>query len=372
MAEPQPDMHKPIRILVVEDEPIFRLGLQIALEPFADQVEAIGEAANAEEAVALARRDAPDLVLLDLRLPERSGLGSPSLEQGIRVIEQVAALSRPPRVLVLSYLKDADAVFLALKAGAHGYIAKDDRFHGKELVESIQRLMGGEAIYGPAVADLIRRFFAGSDRSDIPAVEKLTQRRQVLGLLARNEANREIEEALIISTSTVKTHVSSILAKLHLRSRHEVPLYRALRRKRTGQRSKAHCRYRSVAIRAVAALRRAYSHGPARIARVAADIVAPVCAPACRPSTRRSARRRVRRLPSRHRAATRCGTGVPLTFTCQPETHRAGSAPRPVSPSLPRRQRRVRGCSCRTSPSPDRTQAALARRMKNLPPNTDR
>ena len=232
MAEPQPDMHKPIRILVVEDEPIFRLGLQIALEPFADQVEAIGEAANAEEAVALARRDAPDLVLLDLRLPERSGLGSPSLEQGIRVIEQVAALSRPPRVLVLSYLKDADAVFLALKAGAHGYIAKDDRFHGKELVESIQRLMGGEAIYGPAVADLIRRFFAERDRSDIPAVEKLTQREQeVLGLLARNMTNREIEEALIISTSTVKTHVSSILAKLHLRSRHEVPLYRALRRK---------------------------------------------------------------------------------------------------------------------------------------------
>jgi DNA-binding NarL/FixJ family response regulator len=129
---------------------------------------------------------------------------------------------------------DASVVLLyPLKAGAHGYIAKDDHFHGLELVEAINEIHRGEAIFGPSVAHLMRQFFADGQLDQEISAERLTAREaEVLDLLAKNKTNDEIKEILVISESTVKTHVSSILAKLHLKSRHQVALYSVFRQHR--------------------------------------------------------------------------------------------------------------------------------------------
>lgn len=222
-------------VLIVEDEPIFRLGLLTVLRPHTDRVKVIAEASNCEDAVSLAQEHTPDVVLLDLRLPQRRGLGAPALEYGVSAIEQIASLPHPPRIVILSYLKDANAVFQALKAGAFGYIAKDDHFYGQELAETIKKIACGEAIYGPTVANLIRQFFADPTVGNETGAEKLTPREQeVLDLLAQGKSNDEIKESLVISEGTVKTHVSNILAKLHLKSRHQVYWYAAFQRQSKG------------------------------------------------------------------------------------------------------------------------------------------
>jgi NarL family two-component system response regulator LiaR len=221
------DIHKPVRIIVVDDHWVFRQGVCAVLEPFRQRVQVVGEASTAEDAVQMTQQRTPDLVLLDLRLPQRLGvLARPSAEHGLRAIGEIAALARPPRVLVLSYLDDPSVLFEALRAGAHGYITKGDPYDGEALVEAITRTMAGEAFYGAMVAQLIRDYHQQRNREPSAPAEPLTPRElEVLELLVDRKTNQEIADTLVISVKTVKTHVANILAKLHLDSRHEIPTY---------------------------------------------------------------------------------------------------------------------------------------------------
>jgi two-component system response regulator NreC len=221
------EIHKPVRVIVVDDHWVFRQGVCAVLEPFRQQVEVVGEASSAEDAILMIQQRRPDLVLLDLRLPQRLGLLSrPASEYGIGAIGQIARLVPAPRVLVLSYLDDPSVLFEALRAGAHGYITKGDPYDGEVLVEAILRTMAGEAFYGAMVAQLIRDYHQHRSQEPSAVGEPLTPREvEVLNLLADRKTNREIAEELVISVKTVKTHVANILDKLHLDSRHEIPTY---------------------------------------------------------------------------------------------------------------------------------------------------
>lgn len=215
-----------ITMLIVEDERVFRQGLRAVLEPFADQLTIVGEATNAEDAIASVTTQPPDLVLLDLRIPQRRQPGGrPDLRHGVETIMAIARSAPATRVLVLSNYEDDDVLFAALRAGAHGYIAKSDNFDGPDLFEAVASIVAGEAIYGPAIAERIRAFHQGG--AEQPAlIEQLTPReREVLDMLVARRSNNDIAHALVISVRTVKTHVANILAKLHLTSRYEVPLY---------------------------------------------------------------------------------------------------------------------------------------------------
>jgi len=230
MQPDESDRHTAVRIMIVDDHLMFRRGVRAVLETYTEQVDVIGEAATADDAVALVVDRVPNLVLLDLQLPERFGvLGRPAWEHGVGAIERIRRASPMTRILVLSYLEDPDILFAALRAGAHGYITKGDPYDGAGLVEAIRRTMAGEAFYGAVVAQLIREYHQRRRPEDQPP-EMLTRREiEVLDLLVDRRSNQEIAEQLVISVKTVKTHVANILAKLHLESRHEIPVYVRLR-----------------------------------------------------------------------------------------------------------------------------------------------
>jgi two-component system, NarL family, response regulator LiaR len=224
------DIPTAIGIVIVDDHLMFRRGVRAVLETYAEQVDVMDEAATADEAVAIVVDRVPNLVLLDLQLPERYGvLSRPSWEHGVSAIERIRHGSPTTRILVLSYLEDPDILFAALRAGAHGYITKGDQYDGAALVDAIRRTMAGEAFYGAVVAQLIREYHQQRRPEDQPP-EMLTRREiEVLDLLVDRKSNLEIAEQLVISVKTVKTHVANILAKLHLESRHEIPVYVRLR-----------------------------------------------------------------------------------------------------------------------------------------------
>ncbi len=206
----------PIRVLVVDDHAIVRKGLRALLvtEP---GLEVVGEAENGEQAVAEARRLCPDVVLMDLVMPGMDGL---------EATRRITADQHPegtPRVLVLTSFAADDKVFPALRAGALGYLLKDSG--PEELVRAIQQVHRGESSLHPSIARRLLQELAGPGQRD-PVVEALTEREiDVLRLVAQGQSNRQIAEGLCISEATVRTHVSSILSKLHVDSRTQAALY---------------------------------------------------------------------------------------------------------------------------------------------------
>jgi NarL family two-component system response regulator LiaR len=206
-------MTGPIRVLVVDDHVVVRKGIQalLATEP---DVEVVGEAENGREAVAEAERLQPDVILMDLVMPEMDG---------IEAIHRITALQPEARILVLTSFAADDKVLPAIKAGALGYLLKDSG--PEELVDAIHQVQRGESSLHPAIArKLLQELSRPSDRP--PAPEPLTEREvEVLQLVARGRSNREIAEELTISEATARTHVSNILSKLHLASRTQAVLY---------------------------------------------------------------------------------------------------------------------------------------------------
>jgi len=201
-----------IRVLLADDHPVVRQGLRTFLE-LQDDLEIVGEAAAGEEAVAKVDELVPDVVLMDLVMPKLDG---------IEAIRQVRARSPATKVIVLTSFADDSKVFPAVKAGAAGYLLKDAQ--PQELVNAIRTVYRGEALLHPAIAaKLMHELAEGRERS---AGESLTKREMdVLRLIARGMANKEIADALVISEKTVKTHVSNILQKLHLADRTQAALY---------------------------------------------------------------------------------------------------------------------------------------------------
>jgi DNA-binding NarL/FixJ family response regulator len=202
---------EPLRLLIADDHPAFRAGLRLLLESLDGlDVEVVAEAANGEQALAAALELAPDVIVMDLRMP---GLG------GIETTRRVVAAAPHVRVLVLTMFEDGNSVFAALRAGAHGYVLKGA---GQEqLARAIQAVAVGESIFSPEIAKRVIASFAQTGVSNRPLVfPELTEReREILDLIARGLSNPEITKQLVLSPKTVRNHVSNILAKLQARDR---------------------------------------------------------------------------------------------------------------------------------------------------------
>jgi len=198
-----------IKVLIADDQAMVRSGLRLILEAEPDVV-VVAEADNGSEAVRLARRERPDVVLMDVRMPVMDGLEATS-----QVTEQVEGT----RVIVLTTFDLDDYVYGALRNGASGFLLKDAG--GDQLVEAVRIVAAGDALIAPSVTKrLISEFARQPASSDVHGLDDLTDREvEVLGLVAKGLSNAEIAEELFVSETTVKTHVSHILSKLQLRDR---------------------------------------------------------------------------------------------------------------------------------------------------------
>jgi DNA-binding NarL/FixJ family response regulator len=199
-----------IRVLIADDQSLVRAGFRLVLENHPD-LEVVGEAANGNQAVHSAGRLAPDVVLMDIRMPELDGIAA---------TRQITA-RHPTRVLVLTTYDLDEYVYDALQAGASGFLLKDTP--PAQLADGIRAVAGGEALLAPSVTRRLIEEFAriGSARRARPAeLDELTARElDVLRLLARGMSNAEIAAALVLGDTTVKTHVAHVLGKLGLRDR---------------------------------------------------------------------------------------------------------------------------------------------------------
>ncbi|MDY7079946.1 MAG: response regulator transcription factor [Chloroflexota bacterium] len=207
--EPMNDNDEPIRVLLADDHPPVRAGVRGALEKAAD-VAVVGEAGDGEEALRLIEELRADVALLDCRLP---GL------EGAQVAEAIRARGLPTRVLALSAFADDEYIHGMLQAGAAGYLLKEEAL--ETVVEAVRAVAGGEEWYSQQVMDKVAAWTRGETVAP-PGVAGLTGREvEVLRLLARGWDNARIAEKLCISEGTVKNHVTSIYAKLGMRSRAE-------------------------------------------------------------------------------------------------------------------------------------------------------
>ena len=202
------------RVLIVDDQPLMRAGFKSVLEA-SGQVDVVGEAATGAEAIEQARRLDPDVVLMDVRMPDMDGI-----EATRRMPQQ--------KVLILTTFGLDEYIIEALRAGASGFLLKDAPVD--DLLGAVRAVAAGDAQLSPAVTkrlldQVARRLPAAVDRDDALLEELTARERDVLRLLAVGMSNAEIGEALVVSEATVKTHVSSVLGKLGLRDRVQAVIY---------------------------------------------------------------------------------------------------------------------------------------------------
>ena len=204
------------RVVLVDDHQMFRSGVKAELGA---SVEIVGEAGDVDEAIEVIKATGPEVVLLDVHLP---GGG------GVEVLRQV--LPSDTKFLALSVSDAAEDVIGVVRGGARGYVTKT--ISGSELTNAIERVAEGDAVFSPRLAGFVLDAFAAADVPSIdPELDQLTQReREVLRLIARGYAYKEIAKELFISVKTVETHVSSVLRKLQLSNRHELSRWAAARR----------------------------------------------------------------------------------------------------------------------------------------------
>lgn len=198
-----------IEVLIADDQSMVRSGLRLILESEPDIV-VTAEADNGEEAVRLSRREKPDVVLMDVRMP---------LMDGLEATAQITEADPGTKVIVLTTFDVDDYVYGALRAGASGFLLKDAG--GDQLVDAIRVVASGEALIAPSITKRLIAEFAGRPVSkEVKGLNELTEREvEVLEQVARGLSNAEIADELYVSETTVKTHVSHILTKLHLRDR---------------------------------------------------------------------------------------------------------------------------------------------------------
>ena len=198
-----------IRVMVVDDQTMVRAGFHLLLADEPD-IEVVAEASNGRDAVAQAARFRPDVILMDIRMPEMDGL---------EATRRILATDTDARVLVLTTFDLDDYVFEALRAGASGFVLKDEP--PEQLLGAVRTIAAGEALLSPSVTRRVIRRFATVRRQSPPAaIADLTPRElEVLRLITRGLSNAEIGAELFISDTTVKTHVTRLLQKLDLRDR---------------------------------------------------------------------------------------------------------------------------------------------------------
>ena len=202
-----------IRVFVAEDHAVVRKGI-CALLTLAPGIEVIGEAGNGQEAVRRIESLQPDVILMDLVMPEMDG---------IEATQQIIASQPEARILVLTSFATDDKVFPAIKAGALGYLLKDSE--PSEVVDAIRQIYNGESSLHPRIARKLMQELAHPPQQP-PTTDPLTEREvEVLRLVAQGKSNKQIAGDLVVTEGTVRVHVSSILSKLHLASRTQATLY---------------------------------------------------------------------------------------------------------------------------------------------------
>jgi DNA-binding NarL/FixJ family response regulator len=197
-----------IRVLLVDDQALVRSGFRMILDA-RDDLEVAGEADDGAIAVELARELDPDVILMDIRMPTLDG---------VEATRQIAERGLRARVLILTTFDLDEYVYAALRAGASGFLLKD--VEPAELVDAIRVVASGNALFGPSVTRRLLDHFAAHEDATAPSLDTLTQReREILRLLASGLSNAEIADRLVVSETTVKSHVSSVLRKLGVRDR---------------------------------------------------------------------------------------------------------------------------------------------------------
>ncbi len=216
-------MSEKVRVVVVDDHDVIRVGVKQSL---GDGVEVVGEGRDVESAIEAITEAKPDVVILDVHLP--GGMGGGALD----VLDAFLKKPDPPRFLALSVSDAAEDVVAVVRAGARGYVTKS--ISGPELTDAVVRVAQDDAVFSPRLAGFVLDAF-GVSTGDVAVVDedldKLTAREQeVMRLIARGYSYREVGEKLFISIKTVETHVSAVLRKLQLSSRHELAHWAAQRR----------------------------------------------------------------------------------------------------------------------------------------------
>jgi DNA-binding NarL/FixJ family response regulator len=211
-----------IRVLLVDDQTLVRQGIQMLLEIEAD-IRVVGQAANGRQALRLVESLRPDVVLMDVRMPEMDGVAA---------TQAISARFPDTGVIILTTFEDDEFVFGGLEAGARGYLLKD--ISSEEMAQAIRKVAAGDALIQPSITrKVLTEFSRLATAAEQPAakplqpglVEPLTEREQeVLSALAKGLSNREIARQLVITEGTVKNHVSSLIAKLEVRDRTQAVL----------------------------------------------------------------------------------------------------------------------------------------------------
>lgn len=214
-----------IRVVIVDDHQIFRTGLRASL---GDELDVVGEAATVDEAIVSVRELQPDVVLLDVHLPGGQGGG------GAEVLRALAAGPNygTTRFLALSVSDAADDVVTVIRSGARGYLTKTSS--GAEVTAAVQRVHGGDAVFSPRLAGFVLDAFGvggGETATADDELDRLSAREQeVMRMIARGYAYKEVAAELFLSVKTVETHVSKVLRKLQLSNRHELTAWALSRR----------------------------------------------------------------------------------------------------------------------------------------------
>jgi DNA-binding NarL/FixJ family response regulator len=211
MNQPEPSAQDaPTRVLLADDHALFRHGLKAMLASLSEY-EVVGEAVTGEEAVEKAAKTQPEIVLMDIQMPQMNGI-----EATRRIIEA----NPHTRVVMLTMFGDSDSIFAAIRAGARGYVLKGA--DEEEVLKVMGAVAGGEAHFGPEIAERLMSFFSTPHKAAPPSAKfpELTSREvEVLDLIARGRSNTEIARRLYLSPKTVRNHISSIFTKLQVADR---------------------------------------------------------------------------------------------------------------------------------------------------------
>ena len=218
MAASIPASADVIRVLIVDDHALFRRGLEMVLDGESD-IEVVGEASDGQEAIEQAEKTAPDVVLMDVRMPKRSG---------IEATREIKEMLPSARILMLTISDDEADLYEAIKAGASGYMLKEISI--EEIGSAVRSVYQGQSLISPSMASKLLTEFATivkrrEERVQLPGPRLTDRELEVLKLVAKGMNNRDIGTELFISENTVKNHVRNILDKLHLHSRMQAVVY---------------------------------------------------------------------------------------------------------------------------------------------------
>ena len=230
-AGPAGSAGRSLRVVLVDDHRMFRTGVRAELaEEVGAAIEVVGEAPDVDAAIEVVRRTQPDVVLLDVHLPGGNGRGGVDVLAGC--VAQESLSGNPVRFLALSVSDAAEDVIAVIRAGARGYVTKT--ITARDLATAIRRVADGDAVFSPRLAGFVLDAF-GAASGEIAEVDEELDRlsvreREVMRLIARGYQYKEVAKELFISVKTVETHVSSVLRKLQLSSRHELTTWAMGRR----------------------------------------------------------------------------------------------------------------------------------------------